>query len=124
MFNNYFPVVVVFVFGLIVSSALLLIARYLGWRKPDWVKKQPFECGMLPMQEASSIQFDVKFYLTALLFLIFDMETIFVLIWAVGFQHFKLIGIAGFVYFEMLFFIIVLMIGYIYVWKRGGFSWS
>ncbi len=60
----------------------------------------------------------------ALLFLIFDMETIFILLWAVSFDSFKTAGVAVFMLIEMLFFVVILLVGYVYVWRRGGFTWK
>ena len=123
MLANYFPVIVAFLLAVGTGVGILIAARFIGWRKPSEEKEIPFECGNIPLGDAK-IQFSVKFYLTALLFLIFDMETIFILLWAVSFSFFKENGVAVFMLVEMAVFIAILLVGYVYVWRRGGFSWS
>ena len=127
MLNSYLPVFITLAFAIALSCILLAISRYVGWRKPGEAKQEPFECGNLPSSDARTVQFSVKFYMTALLFLIFDMETIFVLVWAAAFGHFRALEggreIAMFLFISMNIFIAVLIVGYIYVWRRGGFTW-
>jgi NADH-quinone oxidoreductase subunit A len=123
MLTNYLPIFVATLLGIGMSIGFLFVSRFIGWRKPSEEKSVPFECGNIPFTDAK-IQFPVKFYLTALLFVIFDMETIFILVWAVAFNHFKDNGVAAFMLVEMLMFVAILLVGYVFVWKRGGFSWS
>ena len=131
MLTNYLPIFVAVLLGIGMSLGFLIASRFIGWRKPSEEKAVPFECGNVPFTDAR-IQFPIKFYLTALLFVIFDMETVFILVWAVAFNHFKAAGIAQgmgnaiavFMLFEMLMFVVILLVGYVFVWKRGGFSWS
>ncbi|MBN1516809.1 NADH-quinone oxidoreductase subunit A [Candidatus Sumerlaeota bacterium] len=124
MFAPYLSILVTLVFSIILASILLILARWVGWRSSNSVKSLPFECGNLPSGEAQKVQFSVKFYMTALLFLIFDMETLFVLLWAAAFQRLMELGLGALVFWEMMFFIGVLIAGYIYVWRRGGFEWN
>jgi NADH-quinone oxidoreductase subunit A len=90
----------------------------LGMRKPTPEKLTPYECGMQPVGSARD-RFSVKFYLVAMLFLLFDIEAVFLFPWAVVYRDLKLFG-----FFEMLLFIIAVLAGYIYVWKKGALEWE
>ena len=90
----------------------------LGMRKPTPEKQAPYECGMQPVGTARE-RFSVKFYLVAMLFLLFDIEAVFLFPWAVVYRDLKLFG-----FFEMVLFIAVVLAGYIYVWKKGLFEWN
>jgi NADH-quinone oxidoreductase subunit A len=90
----------------------------LGMRKPTPEKLAPYECGMQPVGTARE-RFSVKFYLVAMLFLLFDIEAVFLFPWAVVYRDLKLFG-----FFEMVLFIAVVLAGYIYVWKKGALEWE
>jgi NADH-quinone oxidoreductase subunit A len=90
----------------------------LGMRKPTPQKQAPYECGMQPVGTARE-RFSVKFYLVAMLFLLFDIEAVFLFPWAVVYRDLKLFG-----FFEMLLFIAVVLAGYVYVWKKGALEWE
>ncbi|HZI50873.1 MAG TPA: NADH-quinone oxidoreductase subunit A [Terriglobia bacterium] len=90
----------------------------LGMRKPTPEKQAPYECGMQPVGTARE-RFSVKFYLVAMLFLLFDIEAVFLFPWAVVYRDLKLFG-----FFEMLLFIAVVLAGYVYVWKKGALEWE
>ena len=90
----------------------------LGMRKPTPEKQAPYECGMQPVGTARE-RFSVKFYLVAMLFLLFDIEAVFLFPWAVVYRDLKLFG-----FFEMVLFIVVVLAGYIYVWKKGALEWE
>jgi NADH-quinone oxidoreductase subunit A len=90
----------------------------LGMRKPTPEKQAPYECGMQPVGTARE-RFSVKFYLVAMLFLLFDIEAVFLFPWAVVYRDLKLFG-----FFEMLVFIAVVLAGYVYVWKKGALEWE
>ena len=90
----------------------------LGMRKPTPEKQAPYECGMQPVGTARE-RFSVKFYLVAMLFLLFDIEAVFLFPWAVVYRDLKLFG-----FFEMVLFIAVVLAGYIYVWKKGALEWE
>jgi NADH-quinone oxidoreductase subunit A len=90
----------------------------LGMRKPTPAKLAPYECGMQPVGTARE-RFSVKFYLVAMLFLLFDIEAVFLFPWAVVYRDLKLFG-----FFEMVLFIAVVLAGYIYVWKKGALEWE
>jgi NADH-quinone oxidoreductase subunit A len=91
---------------------------FLGTRKPTVEKLSPYECGIDPVGSAHE-RFSVKFYLIAMLFVIFDVEVVFLYPWAVAF---KSLGLFGFI--EMLIFIGILLVCYLYIWKRGGLEWD
>jgi NADH-quinone oxidoreductase subunit A len=96
----------------------VIASLILGMRKPTPEKQAPYECGMQPVGTARE-RFSVKFYLVAMLFLLFDIEAVFLFPWAVVYRDLKLFG-----FFEMVLFIAVVLAGYIYVWKKGALEWE
>jgi NADH-quinone oxidoreductase subunit A len=115
---NTLSISLMFLLGSLVCLLLLSLSRFVGPRRPNPVKAQPFECGMEPMTKPR-IQFSIKFSVIAMLFIIFDIETAFLFPWAV---LFRTLGVVGLV--EMLFFLLVLTIGLLYAWKRGALEWE
>jgi NADH-quinone oxidoreductase subunit A len=119
MLTEYLPIVVmgglaaVFAIGSLTMSALLRPA------KPNPVKLSPYECGNDPVRLPRGERFSVKFYVVAMLFIIFDIETIFLFPWAVSFRRFGLFGLI-----EMLVFVGLVFVAYVYVWRKGGFEWA
>ena len=104
-----------------VSAALVFLSYLLGPRRPSPQKDAPYECGVTPIGSARE-RFPIKFYLVAMLFIIFDIETVFLYPWAVTYR-----GSGGMMLFnlvEMMVFVIILFVGYFYVWKRGAFEWE
>jgi NADH-quinone oxidoreductase subunit A len=118
MTDPYFPLLVLFAFAAIVVVALLLIAQTVGPKSYSAVKAQPFESGNPPRGDAR-VLFSVRFYLVAMLFLIFDLEVVFLYPWAILFRR---LGVFGLV--EMGIFIGILVIGFVYVWKKGALEWN
>ena len=116
--SEYFSLVVFF--GLALSFGLILMASafFIAVRNPDAEKNSAYECGFEPF-ESARLKFDVRFYLVAILFVIFDLEVAFLFPWAVGFQH---IGSLGF--WSMMLFLLILTIGFIYEWKKGALEWE
>lgn len=114
MSDPFLPVLVLFVFAGLVVVSLLVVAQTAGPKKPGAVKAEPFESGNPPRGDAR-IRFPVKFYLVAMLFLIFDLEAVFLYPWAVMFRR---LGIFGLV--EMGIFLLIAAIGFIYAWKKGA----
>jgi NADH-quinone oxidoreductase subunit A len=104
--------------ALAIALAMLVLSGLIGPKRPDPKKLAPYECGMSPIGGAR-VRFSVKFYLIAMLFILFDVEAIFLYPWAV--VHRKL-GWFGLI--EMAIFMMILVVGYIYVWKRGAFEWE
>jgi NADH-quinone oxidoreductase subunit A len=118
MLKDYFPIALYFIVALVVGLGVLGASRVMGPRKPNAAKLQTYECGMTPETEIGP-RFSVKFYLVAMLFMIFDVEAVSFYPWAVLMHQLRLFGLL-----EMALFILVLGIGYAYVWKRGGFQWQ
>lgn len=118
MAHPYFPVLVLFLLAGTVVLALLLIAQTVGPKRPNPAKEQPFESGNAPRGDAR-VRFSVKFYLVAMLFLIFDIEVVFMYPWAILFRR---LGVFGLV--EMGIFLFILALAFLYVWKRGALEWT
>jgi len=118
MADPYLPLAVLFLFAGVVVFSLLLIAEKVGPKSSSAIKGEPFESGNPPKGDAR-IRFSVKFYLVAMLFLVFDIEVVFLYPWAILFRR---LGIFGLV--EMGIFLLILVIGFIYVWRRGALEWE
>lgn len=114
----YAPIGLVLLLAALLPIALSVAASVLGPKRPSLVKGEPFECGSESTGSAHQ-RFAVKFYVVALLFIVFDVETVFLYPWAV---NFKALGWFG--YAEMLVFAATLVVGLIYVWKKGALSWE
>ena len=114
----YFPVLVQVLLGVAVGAALVALAVLLGKRLKNKVKDMPYECGITPTGTAKE-RFSVKFYLVAMLFILFDIEAIFLYPWAVVYRELKL-----FAFFEMLLFIGLVLAGFFYIWKKGVLNWA
>jgi NADH-quinone oxidoreductase subunit A len=127
--KEYIPILIVFIFVAGFAVTNIVLSHVVGKRKNTRAKLMPYECGMDPVGSAHQ-RFSVKFYLIAMLFILFDIEAVFLLPWAVVFKTMArtltLNGQSGrsFVFFEMMIFIAVLLVGYIYVWKKGLFEWN
>jgi NADH-quinone oxidoreductase subunit A len=115
---KYAPLLILFLLSVAIPVALVGIASLTGPRRPNPRKDMPFECGVDPVGDARS-RFSVKFFLVALMFLIFDVETIFIFPWAVLFRR---LGLYGFI--EMSIFLLILLLGLIYVWRKGALEWE
>jgi NADH-quinone oxidoreductase subunit A len=116
--EHYLPIVIYFTIALVVALGVMGASRMLGPRKPSTNKLMPYECGIVPEAEVGP-RFSVKFYLVAMLFMIFDVEAVSFYPWAVEMHALKVFGLV-----EMVLFIVVLAIGYAYIWRRGGFQWD
>ena len=116
--TTWFPIAVTMVVGGVIVGVMVTINSILGPRRPSAVKGEPFECGN-PSSGTAWGRFSVRFYLTALLFLVFDVEVVFLYPWAVELRR---LGMFGFV--EALVFISILAIGLIYAWERGALDWD
>ncbi|HEX9443823.1 MAG TPA: NADH-quinone oxidoreductase subunit A [Candidatus Binatia bacterium] len=114
MSHPFFPVLVLFVLAGSVVLALLLVAQTVGPKKPSPIKDDPFESGNPPKGDAR-IRFPVKFYMVAMLFLIFDLEAVFLYPWAILFRR---LGVFGLV--EMGIFLLIVVIGFVYAWEKGA----
>lgn len=121
--KEYLPILIVFIFVLGFAVTNIVLSHVIGRRRDTRAKLMPYECGMDPVGSAHQ-RFSVKFYLVAMLFILFDIEAIFLLPWAVVFRDLITRLSRPFVFFEMMIFIGVLFVGYIYVWKKGLFEWN
>jgi NADH-quinone oxidoreductase subunit A len=121
MLQPYVPILLVLAF--VVANAILMLAvsHVLSTYRRTPTKIAPYESGMPVLGDARE-RFSVKFYLIAMLFIIFDIETVFMIPWAVAFR--QLTEISGLLIIEMLVFIVVLAVGYVYIWKRGALQWD
>ncbi|HNX69940.1 NADH-quinone oxidoreductase subunit A [Rivihabitans pingtungensis] len=118
MLENYFPIMLFVIIGLLVGVGPMLIGFLLGPRRPDPEKLSPYECGFEAFEDAR-MKFDVRYYLVAILFILFDLEIAFLFPWAVVLKE---IGMFGFV--AMLVFLAILVVGFIYEWKKGALEWE
>lgn len=118
MLASYFPVFVFILIGLIAGVAFLVLGNILGPKRHYAEKDAPFECGFEAFENAR-MKFDVRYYLVAILFILFDLEVAFMFPWAVVFKE---LGAYGF--WSMLVFIIVLTVGFVYEWKKGALEWE
>ena len=116
--DTWFPVLIQILIAVGVATAMIGLSALLGKRVKDPVKFSPYESGVQPVGSARE-RFSVKFYLVAMVFILFDIEAIFLYPWAVIFRQLKL-----FAFFEMLLFIVLVLCGFYYIWKKGVLDWS
>ena len=115
---EYLPTLLFLIVAIGIGIALIVIGNVLGPRRPNPEKLSPYECGFAAFEDAR-MQFDVRYYLVAILFIVFDLEIAFVFPWALVFRE---LGVFGLV--EMGVFLTLLVIGFVYVWKRGALEWE
>jgi NADH-quinone oxidoreductase subunit A len=118
MLENYFPILLFIAVGLAVGVGPILIGFILGPHRPDPEKNSPYECGFEAFEDAR-MKFDVRYYLIAILFILFDLEIAFLFPWAIVLNE---IGMFGFV--AMLIFLGILVVGFIYEWMKGALEWE
>jgi NADH-quinone oxidoreductase subunit A len=118
LLETYFPVLVQAILAVAIAAALIGAGLLLGKRVQNPVKAQPYECGITPKGDAKE-RYSVRFYLVAMLFILFDIEAIFLYPWAVVFRELKL-----FAFFEMLVFIVLVLGGFFYIYKKGVLNWA
>ena len=118
MLENYFPVLLFIIVGLAAGVAPLVLGRLLGPHRPDSAKLSPYECGFEAFEDAR-MQFDVRYYLVAILFILFDLEIAFLYPWAIVLKE---IGTFGFV--SMMVFLAILVVGFVYEWMKGALEWE
>ena len=122
----YIPFLMLLGLAIVAGVTMIVGSHFLGPRRPTEVKDRPYESGMPPLGTAHE-RFSVKFYLVAMLFIVFDIETVFLIPWAaIYFGGGAQPGAVtmGFLLVEMLVFLAILFVGYLYVWKRGAFQWD
>jgi NADH-quinone oxidoreductase subunit A len=116
--DTYFPVLVQIVIAVLVATGLVALSYLLGKRVKSRVKDTPYESGIAPTGSARE-RFSVKFYLVGIVFILFDIEAIFLYPWAVVYRELKM-----FAFVEMLLFIVLILSGFFYIWKKGALDWS
>lgn len=119
MIGDFTPVVWLLISAGILTAIMMAVAIFLGPKKITEIKSEPFECGIIPKGDANDVRFPVKFFIVAILFIIFDIEIIFLYPWAVVFQE---LSIAAFI--SIVIFIGVLMAGLLYAVKKGVLQWK
>jgi len=117
------PVLMVLGIAVVFSLAFLVLSRTLGPHRPSPLKTTTYECGV-PPRGSTEIRFFVRFFLVALLFLLFDLEAVFIYPWVILYRSFLAEGRVLFALGEMAVFLGVLLVGYVYVWKKGGLEWQ
>ena len=118
MLDNYLPILIFITIGLLVGVVPILLGFVLGPHRPDSEKNSPYECGFEAFED-TRMRFDVRYYLVAILFIIFDLEIAFLFPWAVVLEE---IGLFGFL--AMSLFLGILVVGFIYEWKKGALEWE
>ena len=118
MLENYVPILIMFLLAAGFGIFVLIVSALLGPKRPFPVKQATYECGM-DVQPDARRPFDIKYYLIAMAFLVFDVEVVFLYPWAVKFKQLGLFGLV-----EMLVFLLILLVGYAYIWKKGVLEWE
>ena len=122
--SDYLPIALMFVVAAGFAVGNVLLSQLVGQHKATRTKTMPYECGKDPVGSARE-RFSVKFYLVAMIFILFDIELIFLLPWAVVFRSFiQDFNLAALIYVEMMTFVVLLLVGYVYVLKKGLFEWG
>lgn len=118
MLSNYLPVLIFVIIAVAMAAIVIGLGYFLGTRRPDSEKTSPYECGFEAFED-SRMKFDVRYYLVAILFIIFDLEIAFLFPWAIVLDQIGLFGFAA-----MAVFLGILVIGFIYEWKKGALEWE
>jgi NADH-quinone oxidoreductase subunit A len=114
----WFPVLVQSILAMIIAAALVTLSYVIGRKVKNKIKDMPYECGIAPTGDARQ-RFSVKFYLVGMLFILFDIEAIFLYPWAVVYKQLKMFG-----FIEMLTFILLILAGFFFIWKKGVLDWA
>ena len=117
MLNSYIPIFIFLLVAIGFAFVTLIMSQLLSSKKYNKVKLEPYECGIEPQTDARD-RYSVRYYLVAMLFVIFDVETVFMFPWAVIFDKLLLFGLI-----EMMVFILILVVGYYYAWQKGALDW-
>ena len=118
MSDEYIGIAAAFLLAAVIAGSMIVLASTLGKKKPSTVKSEPFECGNSPFSLPGG-KLAIKFYLTAILFILFDVELVFLYPWAVVFRQIGMLGLA-----EMGVFLGILMVGYVFAWDNGALKWQ
>jgi len=117
--DNYGPLLLMYILACGLAGTLMILSTLVGRHKHTPEKDQPYECGVHVMAGDAHQPFSVHFYLVALIFILFDIEAIFLYPWALVYHDLKVFG-----FVEMMLYIIILLVGYIFLWKKGALDWS
>ena len=117
-FARYLPLLIHFVVASALAGVIVLLSWLIGYRRPSRAKMSPYESGMTPIGDARE-RFSDKFYLVAMLFILFDVEAVFLYPWAVILRDLKMFG-----FWEMLVYIGIVLVGFFYIWRKGALDWS
>jgi NADH-quinone oxidoreductase subunit A len=117
--SEYLPILVFALLAAALPLATIFAAKAIQSRKPNPAKLEPYECGIEPTTTAHDTRFSVRYFLIAVLFVVFDVETIFLFPWAIMYNRLGLFGLI-----EMVVFLVILVIGYFYVWRRKALDWA
>lgn len=115
---RYLPLLFHMVIAAALAGGMVVLSYFVGYRRPTRAKMSPYECGMTPVGDARG-RFSVKFYLVAMLFILFDVEAVFLYPWAVILRQLKMFG-----FYEMMVYIGIVLVGLFYVWKKGVLDWN
>ena len=118
LLKDYFPIILFLIIAFVLSCGFIVLNYFLSPKMPDPEKLSSYECGFEPFND-SRMEFDVRYYLVAILFIIFDLEIAFLFPWAISLGK---IGVFGF--FSMMIFLLILTVGFIYEWKKGALDWE
>jgi len=118
MMIDYLPLLILFIVAAVFAAIAIIMPSFIGPKNPNKMKQEPIESGMIPFTDARQ-RFPVQYYMVAVLFILFDIEVIFLYPWAVLLNKLKVFGLI-----EMGFFLLILLIGYVYVWRKGAFEWD
>ena len=122
-FGDYTTVAVFLIAGVVLVGAAVIVAHILAPRRPSLLKSTPYESGIEPVGGGWN-QSHIRYYVFALLFLVFDVEAVFIFPWAVSIDHFKAIDYGGLVFFEMVAFVVILILGLVYAIRKGVLRWE
>ena len=117
-FVRYLPLLIHFTLACLLAAAIVTLSYLIGQHKPNKSKMSPYECGMEPVGDVRQ-RFSVKFYLVAMLFILFDVEAVFLYPWAIVLKKLRMFG-----FWEMMTYVLVILVGFIYVWKKGVLDWN
>ena len=123
MLGAYLPILLLVIVAIGFGLVSLVMSSFIGPKKFSKLKMSPYESGCEPVGTGQE-RFSIKFYLIAMLFILFDIEAVFLYPWAVVFKKFIAAGLGPFILAEMGVFIVILFVGYIYVWKKGALEWE
>jgi NADH-quinone oxidoreductase subunit A len=121
LLENYFPILLFILVGLAVGIVPLILGKIASPNKPDAEKNSPYECGFEAFEDAR-MKFDVRYYLVAILFILFDLEIAFLFPWAVVLREKSIEG--PYVFWSMMLFLFVLVVGFVYEWMKGALEWD